>query len=123
MGGMTLGKSPEQMMRERDAINAARMPEDKFAAAEAMLMRAGERAAGLGPVVASHRLRKAQLEGEYGPPNFTFGEDQEEDESASRRPKLDPKVRNYAKGGKVSSKASSRADGCAQRGKTKGRMV
>ena len=40
---------------------------------------------------------------------------------------LDPKVmmRNfgeYAKGGKVSS-ASSRADGCAQRGKTRGRMV
>ena len=29
---------------------------------------------------------------------------------------------NYKKGGKVSS-ASSRADGCAQRGKTKGRMV
>lgn len=28
----------------------------------------------------------------------------------------------YAKGGKISS-ASSRADGCAQRGKTKGRMV
>lgn len=28
---------------------------------------------------------------------------------------------DYAKGGKVSS-ASSRADGCAQRGKTKGRM-
>lgn len=46
-----------------------------------------------------------------------------EDERAARRPKFDPKVRNYAKGGKVSSKASSRADGCAQRGKTKGRMV
>jgi hypothetical protein len=29
---------------------------------------------------------------------------------------------DYKKGGKVSS-ASSRADGCAQRGKTKGRMV
>jgi hypothetical protein len=28
-----------------------------------------------------------------------------------------------AKGGKVKSKASSRADGCAQRGKTKGRFV
>lgn len=28
----------------------------------------------------------------------------------------------YAKGGKVSS-ASKRADGCAQRGKTKGRMI
>jgi hypothetical protein len=39
---------------------------------------------------------------------------------------LDPKSmmkrKDYKKGGKVSS-ASSRADGCAQRGKTKGRMV
>jgi hypothetical protein len=31
-------------------------------------------------------------------------------------------LRNYKAGGKVSS-ASKRADGCAQRGKTKGRMV
>lgn len=31
-------------------------------------------------------------------------------------------VKKYAKGGSVSS-ASSRADGCAQRGKTKGRIV
>ena len=31
-------------------------------------------------------------------------------------------VKKMAKGGSVSS-ASSRADGCAQRGKTKGRMV
>jgi hypothetical protein len=31
-------------------------------------------------------------------------------------------VKGYAKGGKVSS-ASNRADGCAQRGKTKGRFV
>jgi hypothetical protein len=30
--------------------------------------------------------------------------------------------KQYKKGGKVSS-ASSRADGCAQRGKTKGRMI
>jgi hypothetical protein len=29
----------------------------------------------------------------------------------------------YAKGGVVKSSASSRADGCAQRGKTRGRMV
>jgi hypothetical protein len=29
----------------------------------------------------------------------------------------------YAKGGSVKSSASKRADGCAQRGKTKGRMV
>lgn len=32
------------------------------------------------------------------------------------------KVKNYAKGGKVSS-ASKRADGCAVKGKTRGRMV
>ena len=32
------------------------------------------------------------------------------------------KVKKYASGGSVSS-ASKRADGCAQRGKTKGRMV
>jgi hypothetical protein len=32
------------------------------------------------------------------------------------------KTKSYAKGGSVSS-ASARADGCAQRGKTKGRMV
>lgn len=32
-------------------------------------------------------------------------------------------TRQYAKGGTVNSKASSRADGCAQRGKTKGRFV
>ncbi len=32
-------------------------------------------------------------------------------------------IKGYAKGGSVSSKASSRADGCAQRGKTKGRFV
>jgi hypothetical protein len=31
-------------------------------------------------------------------------------------------TKNYKKGGKVSS-ASSRADGCATKGKTKGRMV
>jgi len=32
------------------------------------------------------------------------------------------KVKGYNKGGKVSS-ASKRADGCAMKGKTKGRMV
>lgn len=120
MGGMTLGKSAEQMMRERDAINAARMPEDKFAADIERASRIGQER-GLGPLMAQRRLREAQLRGEMGPPNFTFGEDQEEDERASRRPKFDPKVRNYAKGGKVSS-ASSRADGCVRKGHTKGKM-
>lgn len=33
------------------------------------------------------------------------------------------RVKKMAKGGSVKSSASKRADGCAQRGKTKGRMV
>jgi hypothetical protein len=33
------------------------------------------------------------------------------------------KVKAYAKGGAIKSSASARGDGCAQRGKTKGRMV
>jgi hypothetical protein len=37
-------------------------------------------------------------------------------------PKSPPKVMKKAKGGKVGS-ASSRGDGCAQRGKTKGTIV
>lgn len=32
------------------------------------------------------------------------------------------KAKNYAKGGSVKSSASKRADGCAQRGKTRGKM-
>ena len=32
-------------------------------------------------------------------------------------------VSGFKKGGRVKSSASKRADGCAQRGKTKGRMV
>lgn len=120
MGGMTLGKSPEQMMREREAINAARIPEDKFASDIERASRIGQER-GLGPAMAQHRLREAQLSGEMGPPNETFGEPQSEEESS--RPSLRKKVKNYAQGGAVSSKASSRADGCAQRGKTKGRMV
>lgn len=37
-------------------------------------------------------------------------------------PTVDIKPKRYAKGGSVGG-ASKRADGCAQRGKTKGRMV
>lgn len=119
MGGMTLGKSPEQMMREREAINAARIPEDKFASDIARASMIGQER-GLGPAMAQRRLREAQLRGEMGPPNETFGEPQDEEDS--RRPPLNRAVKNYAKGGSVTSKASSRADGCAQRGKTKGKM-
>ena len=43
-----------------------------------------------------------------------------QDDDAKMKARMD--VKGYKKGGSVSS-ASSRADGCAQRGKTKGRMV
>ena len=52
-------------------------------------------------------------------PFKTKRSDEELDELAREVAKGDKKMK---KGGKVSS-ASSRADGCAQRGKTKGRMV
>lgn len=45
-----------------------------------------------------------------------------DDEEQEARSKKRNKVETFKKGGKVSS-ASSRADGIAQRGKTKGRMV
>ena len=43
-------------------------------------------------------------------------------EEIAKRRESKPKVPNFKKGGKVSS-ASKRADGIAQRGKTKGRMI
>lgn len=36
---------------------------------------------------------------------------------------VNPMGDTYKKGGKVKSSASTRADGCAQRGKTRGKMV
>lgn len=53
------------------------------------------------------------------------GEDEAADRASeiSRRSSMGTlKPKQYAKGGSVSS-ASSRADGCAQRGKTKGRFI
>lgn len=116
MGGMTLGKSPEQMMREREAINASRVEPvgGKYAADIQRALRMGEER-GLGPAVAAQRLRQARMRGEMIP-EPTFGEDEEADSQPL------PKVKNYAKGGKVSS-ASSRADGCARKGHTKGKML
>jgi|APGre2960657404_1045060.scaffolds.fasta_scaffold167342_1 hypothetical protein len=49
-----------------------------------------------------------------------FGKDPEKNLERAKNMAADTK--NMKKGGKVSS-ASKRADGCAQRGKTKGRMV
>lgn len=44
-------------------------------------------------------------------------------EDRSRMEENLKKLRGYKKGGSVKSSASKRADGCAQRGKTKGKMV
>ena len=52
--------------------------------------------------------------------NFRRGINEERMKQAVKRASAGSE--GYKKGGKVSS-ASSRADGCAQRGKTKGRMV
>jgi len=46
-----------------------------------------------------------------------------EDETIPSNMKKGGKVKKMAKGGSVKSSASKRADGCAQRGHTKGRMV
>ena len=54
--------------------------------------------------------------GILGPVANEISNDQEDEEDEKQKPKY------MKKGGTVSS-ASSRADGCAQRGKTKGRFV
>ena len=46
-----------------------------------------------------------------------------EDVVKGKSPKYKDEVVKKAKGGMVKSSASKRADGCAQRGKTRGRMI
>lgn len=45
---------------------------------------------------------------------------EEEDKASTTRTEMG---KGFKKGGKVKSSASKRADGCAQRGKTRGKMV
>ena len=68
--------------------------------------RAGYLGKGLTPQDLEHQSKKK--------PNLGWYED---------RLKKGGQVKKMAKGGSVKSSASKRADGCAQRGKTKGRMV
>ena len=165
MGGMTLGKSPEQMMRERKALikDPADIPMEgnrlspkqqydaiqqdaKFLSGE--LPPSGyNRMFPFGSSEKSKRervaeeLRKDSDEGRYAVPGYGdqgqfFGGSSaggpsrqlgsmvmNEEEEEKKRPPKRYFQKEFAKGGTVSSKASSRADGCAQRGKTKGRFV
>ncbi len=82
-------------------------------------------------------LIPAALSGAFGKKNRGFGlgllpgllykdqyKDKEEERKAQEQPAAQeqPTTQGMKKGGVVGS-ASKRADGCAQRGKTKGRMV
>lgn len=116
MGGMTLGKSPEQMMREREAIDSAVNPArrqrdaDLRRVAEGMdigpdgALKSVER--GLGPALAAQRLEESDID----VPAFV------KQERFKKK-----QTQGLAKGGAVSS-ASSRGDGCITKGHTKGKM-
>jgi hypothetical protein len=95
MGGMTLGKSAEQMMQERDAINAAR------------------RAKKMRSIRDVDTVTKTDTPEEEFAPNYRTPigyKDLQEYKSGG-------KTKGYAKGGSV------RGGGCESRGKTKGRFV
>lgn len=136
MGGMTLGKSAEQMMREREAINAARKedpadvpmkgnrlsPKEQYKAIKRDIEFVSGRlpysqygrafplgtSASKAKEIAEEDLRRDSDVGRYAEPGYG---------DAGQFFKKGGKVKGYAKGG------VTRADGCAQRGKTKGRMV
>jgi hypothetical protein len=63
-----------------------------------------------------HIRRTLAENGILGPTANEISNDQEDEEDEKQKPKY------MKKGGTVSS-ASSRADGCAERGKTRGRFV
>ena len=152
MGGMTLGKSPEQMMRERKALRKdpadipmkgnRLSPKEQYEAIQqeiAFLDRGDLRPSTRN--MTEQALRKDSDEGRYAVPGYGdqgqfFGGSSaggpsrklgsmvmNEEEEEKKRPPKRYFQSEFAKGGAVSSKASSRADGCAQRGKTKGRFV
>jgi hypothetical protein len=94
MGGMTLGKSPEQMLRERKAINAARRAEKMRSIRDV------------------DTVTKTDTPEEEFAPNYRTPigyKDLQEYKSGG-------KTKGYAKGG------VTRADGCAKKGHTKGKM-
>ncbi len=65
------------------------------------------------------KMKEEELQKKYNRPSYNY--DQREKSAAEAE--LRRESRGMKKGGVVKSSASKRADGCAQRGKTKGRMV
>ena len=56
-------------------------------------------------------------------PGMMYKRDRKDDKKKDMPPTAPQTTPGMKKGGMVKSSASKRADGCAQRGKTKGRMV
>jgi hypothetical protein len=75
---------------------------------------AGSRSFGQGPANAYKRLQEASASGEYASPSLNRGEAKDQIPAGDLG-------QFFKKGGVVS--ASRRADGIAQRGKTRGKMV
>lgn len=86
---------------------------------------AGEAPAQATPGVMSPAERRASIAKAFGAKPPVKQESAQQKDMRELQEALGPSVKvmpEFKKGGKVSS-ASKRADGCAQRGKTKGRMV
>lgn len=100
----------------------------------------------LGEIIGAGGILPAVASGKFGDENRGFAagiipgllyqekmKNDQEEENRENVPVTSPaaypnmkrggKVKKMAKGGSVKSSASKRGDGCAQRGKTKGRMV
>jgi hypothetical protein len=116
MGGFTLGKSPEQMVAEKAAIEKqaalGRVSREDF---DKDIDTAQQNVRGLGPLMARQRLEDRGVDVEQ-----LLKQKFQRPEMVQRA--KGGKVNAYAKGGSVSS-ASKRADGCATKGKTRGKFV
>lgn len=134
MGGMTLGKSAEQMMREREAVNAARKidpadvpmkgnrlsPKEQYES----IKRDIEFVSGRRPL--SQYGRAFPLNTPPSKRKEIVEEDLRRDSDVGRFavPGYGDEGQFYKKGGKVKSYAKGgKIDGCAQRGKTRGKVV
>lgn len=111
-------------LREKSKKTPARQ-----AAPEEFAAQMNMRLADQGKILPDSYMRKSSLRGKYpelepkenrGSDSSPKFEDLEDVYTALRR---NPTEKGYKRGGKVKSSASKRADGIAQRGKTKGRYV
>ena len=117
-------KAKAKAKAETEAKTPARQ-----AAPEEFAAQMNIRLADQGKILPDSYMRKSSLRGKYpelepkenrGSDSSPKFEDLEDVYTALRR---NPTEKGYKRGGKVKSSASKRADGIAQRGKTKGRYV